>query len=462
MRPSKYNITTENNETSELIVFNSMYGGMATISPKGKQQAYSILAGGVGASAMVESFVKLRFLVENDLDEVALLRSRKCSGIKDLNRLEVVVMPNMACNFACPYCYEKHDPRARMDRSVKGNVVRWLEGLIPGHKVMQLQWFGGEPLISAEVVLELTEFVRNVCEAHKVVLLSNITTNGYLLNNELIGRLLNVGIRNYQITVDGPPEVHNKTRVLRSGGGSFDRIFSNIHDLARADSKVRVSIRVNYNHRNINSISGLLGLFSADIRAQLRVVFEPIFGSEEHSATSNLAPAVISRTINRCYEEAESLGYCVQHRELGVGRLVYCYAERENQFIVDFKGDVFKCSVGDFQTESRFGRIGEGGRLIRDNDQWDRWYGLREFEERCEECVFLPLCMGGCRKNRIANRTTGSYCHLVPTNTSQVLKSVAFGTFVEIMLREDKTARACANGLQPARGCNSCNALQNE
>ena len=63
MRPSKYNITTENNETSELIVFNSMYGGMATISPKGKQQAYSILAGGVGASAMVESFVKLRFLV---------------------------------------------------------------------------------------------------------------------------------------------------------------------------------------------------------------------------------------------------------------------------------------------------------------------------------------------------------------------------------------------------------------
>jgi uncharacterized protein len=463
MRPSNYNIVTEDPDRSELIIFNCLYGSTASVKADWKVEASAILSGRVGSdSAMTREFARLGFLVEDDVDELGLLIARKNAGIKDGNRLEVIVMPNMDCNFACPYCYETHDHRNRMDPVVKGSLMKWLGNMIPRHKVILLQWFGGEPLLSLNEICEVTRHVRSVCDTKGVVLRCNITTNGYLLSKNAIKRLLETGIYSYQITVDGPPEVHDRTRLLRSGRGTFERIFSNIQLLARADSRVRISVRVNYNHQNIYSISELLELFAVDIRPQLRVVFEPIFGSPELSATSNIDPKEIARVIGECYRKADGLGYSVQHGGLGVGRLVYCYAEREHQFIVNLRGDVFKCSVGDFKSESRIGRIDESGCFVRDDGNWNRWFGLDVFEKKCVDCTFLPLCMGGCRKERLRSGGTGSYCNLVPTNTSVVLKSIAFGTFNEILRNESRILRACANGRRSTFDCGASELKQKE
>jgi uncharacterized protein len=277
------------------------------------------------------------------------------------------------------------------------------------------------------------------------------------LTDKLIQRLIGVGLLNYQITVDGPPALHNQTRILRSGKGSFDRIFRNILALTHADSRVRISLRVNFNHRNIDAIPELLELFPENVRKQLRIVFEPIFGSNEWSATGNLSSQVISESIGSFYLKAAELGYDVQHGGMGVGKLVYCYAERENQFIIDFKGDVFKCSVGSFSRDERIGTILPDGAIEYQTDRWNDWNNLPEFDEKCEACVFLPLCMGGCRKDRLKNRQTGSYCSLVATNTSYALKSVAFGTFNDILRMESKILRKCAESRQSASGCNTCN-----
>ena len=457
MRPSRYNISTENTETSELLVFNAMYGSSAVVAPTAKHEAQSILSGQCGTdSMMINEFSRLGFLVDDQLDELSILKARKNAGIKDSNRLDVILMPNMDCSFACPYCYEKHDRRNHLSSETKESILKWMERVIPGHKVMKLTWFGGEPLLSADEVVEITRAIQGICEAHQVILLRSITTNGYHLSKNLIQRLIDVGVLNYQITVDGPPEIHNQTRILRSGKGSFDRIFQNIQDLTRADARARVSMRVNFNHRNIHTIPELLELFPSDIRHQLRVVFEPIFGTDALSATENLSPETISKTIGGYYERADSQGYDIQHGGMGVGKLVYCYAEREDQFIVDYKGDVFKCSVGSFSSDERIGRISQPGELQYEEGRWRQWFGMNEFEAKCEECVFLPLCMGGCRRNRLDNRRTGSYCALVPANTSYVLKSVAFGTFNEILRSESKILRNCANGRQSAQGCNSC------
>jgi uncharacterized protein len=458
MRPSRYNITTEDAETSELLVFNAMYGSSAIVAPAGTKEAVSILSGAQGNDfKMITEFSRLGFLVDDQLDELSILKARKNAGINDSNRLDVILMPNMDCSFACPYCYETHDAKNRMTPETRTNILNWMRKVIPERKVMKLTWFGGEPLLSADDVVETTRTIQKLCADHQVVLVQSITTNGYHLTDKLIQRLIGVGLLNYQITVDGPPALHNQTRILRSGKGSFDRVFRNILALAHADSQVRISLRVNFNHRNIDSIPELLELFPEDVRKQLRIVFEPIFGSDEWSATGNLSARAISESIGACYIKAAALGYDVQHGGMGVGKLVYCYAERTNQFIIDYKGDVFKCSVGSFSADERIGAILPDGTIEYQFERWNDWNSLSEFDEKCEACVFLPLCMGGCRKDRLKNRQTGSYCSLVATNTSYALKSVAFGTFNEILRNESMILRKCAEGRQSASDCNTCN-----
>ena len=278
--------------------------------------------------------------------------------------------------------------------------------------------------------------------------MTNITTNGYAFTDKLIDEFLALDLRSYQITVDGPESIHNKTRILKNGKGSFSRVKANVIKLATSSEAVKISLRVNYNHNNIYYIPELLHEFPARIRAQLRVVFEPIFGSSDLSATSNLSPNEISKSITEYYELASTLGYDVVLGGLGIGKLVYCYAEREDQYIINFKGEVFKCSVSDFSSDKRVGYIDSSGVLIKDSKQWDAWFNMDLFEDKCNSCVFLPLCMGGCRKERLESKTTGSYCHLVPTNTSHVLKSIAFGNFSGLLKREVENSRNCANKAQ--------------
>jgi uncharacterized protein len=460
MKVSRYNIATEHPKTGELILFNTLYGSSVVVPPETKHDVIALLNEPQinddidGASSrLFNELSRLKFLVDGDLDELDLLLKRKYAGIRDANRLDVILMPNLDCNFACPYCYESHDHSKKMTEEVRDKIIKWLGMNIPQYKVLLLNWFGGEPLLSPNDILSISTFARDKCKEHNVRLLTNITTNGYSLTARLIPKLIALELLSYQITVDGPPETHNKTRVLKSGRGSFERVHKNILCLARADARVRISLRINYNHNNIYEIPKLLHLFPEDVRSQLRVVYEPVFGTRELSATENMDGDEISRAVTEYYDLARALGYDIRLGGLGVGKLVYCYAERENQYIIDFKGDVFKCSVTDFSPSKRVGTIDAGGNFIRDESNWAEWFGVKPFDPKCQECTFLPLCMGGCRKDRIENGATGSYCSLVPTNTSHALKSIAFGSFSEVLKREIKVSRNCANGSQSGNDC---------
>lgn len=120
---------------------------------------------------------------------------------------------------------------------------------------------------------------------------------------------------------------------------------------------MKISLRVNFNHTNLHSIPDLLQLFPKDVRPHLRVVFEPIFGHCSLSATQNLPSQEISCAIADYYSLAKELGYDIVlgGAVLNPGKLVYCYAERKHQFVINFTGDVFKCSVSCFDPGERVG-----------------------------------------------------------------------------------------------------------
>ncbi len=459
MKSAIYNITTPTPE-GETILFNTLYGSTVVIDADTLPLVEKIIESPQTASTprekeVLSSLRSGKFIIDDEVSEIDILCNRKRCGILDKNRADVIIMPNLDCNFACPYCYEKHNHSKRMTTETERAIAIWLGNIIDNHKVLLLNWFGGEPLLGYKTILSITEFSKKRCKANNVSLLTNITTNGYSFTESMIAKLIELEIFSYQITVDGPPAIHNKTRILKSGKGSFERVRENIIALSKADERVKISLRVNYNQNNIHHIPELLSLFPQSIRSQLRIVYEPIFGSSELSATKNMSGEQISSAITEYYELANNMGFDVVLGGLGIGKLVYCYAEREDQYIINYNADVFKCSVTDFDPGKRVGYINNNGEFVKDQKKWDFWFGMELFEDKCKSCVFLPLCMGGCRKDRIENRATGNYCNLVPTNTSHALKSIAFGSFNEILKKEIEISRNCAKKPQSAHDCNS-------
>lgn len=433
MKTSRFNIWVD--EDGKSVLYNSLYGSLTICKGDEVRAAKHILADPrllVEAPEVVSVLVSQKHLIDDTVDEIALITTRKELGVSDPNRLDVIIMPTMECNFACTYCYEPH-VRSTMTNETEAAIKMWLRAEIPSHKVTLLNWFGGEPLIGYERILAITDCARRIAKESHVECIAHMTTNGYLLDKERVAKLVNVGIFDYQITLDGPPETHDKLRVLKSGKGTFDRIYANIVDLARADERVKISLRVNFNHTNLYVIPSLLDMFPQEIRSRLRVVFEPIFGDCKLSATGNLPAEEISQALADYYEIAKQLGYDVVLGLSGLhtGKLVYCYAERESQFIVNFNGDIHKCSVSDFDPKHRVGYIRGDGAFIRE-EKWNDWVDYSTlFEERCLTCSYLPLCMGGCRKTRLQDEDTGSFCALVPTNASYLLKQIAFGNLAD-------------------------------
>ena len=439
MKASQFNITIEDATNKSVILYNTLYGTLTIWRLSEFSLANRLLEEpdlpltSRKMKTVKSQLSKGKYLIQANVDELGILRTRKLHGINDPNRLDVVIMPTMNCNFTCPYCYEFHKSGTRMSDATELAIRLWLQREVPHFKVFLLNWFGGEPLLSYNRIIALGIFIKEICIKHKVALLTNITTNGYLLNESRIKELIQTGYHDYQVTVDGPANFHNRTRVLQDGTGTFARVFNNIVLLAQAHPNVKISVRVNFNQDNFHSIPELLALFPSPIRSQLRIVFEPIFGESCISATENIPSVEISSSLTNYYSLAKELGYDITLGSIQPGKLVYCYAERNNQFIINYNGDIFKCSVSTFDPKDRIGCLSSDGQVIFDREQLSKWTGMDLFDQRCYSCKFLPLCMGGCRKARLEHGNTGSYCALVPTNTSYALKTIALGSFSELI-----------------------------
>lgn len=441
MKASKYNIFVDQNSKGEFILYNTLYGSLSILNPKEinivKQildKPYHYIEGERGIRNVL---AEQKFLIEDDVDEIKIIENRKLRGINDENRLDIVLLPTIDCNLSCVYCYEEHHAQY-MNDVTEYAIDNWLKNQIPQYKVTMIHWYGGEPLMAYQRIVSITQRAMQIASNSDNFINLQITTNGYLLNEKRCRELIEIGIKNFQITLDGTQETHDKLRILKNGKGTFKRIFNNIVLLAKTNSQVKISLRINFNHNNLHTIPQLLEMFPKSIRPQLRVVYEPIFGPCYLNAADNLHAEEISTSIANYYALAEELGYDVILGQacLYTGRLVYCYAERKNQLIINYNGDTYKCSVGKFYPEERVGYIQTDGSFVKEESQWNKWVEVDLFEKDCYNCIYLPLCMGGCRKARMQKNKTGSYCKLVPTNTLNILKHVAYGSFEDLLRKE--------------------------
>jgi uncharacterized protein len=181
---------------------------------------------------------------------------------EDTEQMRVTVLTTLQCNFACDYCfqgdhgdYNKHADRMSLDDSAR--LAAWIEQRLDELKPkrLTLTFFGGEPLLNMPVVYDQAERVFAACEERGVTLALGIITNGLLLTEEIVDRLLPYGLGYVKVTLDGDRDTHNRMRPLRGGQGTFDRIIENVRRIA---GKVRIAVGGNFDVESAASYPALL------------------------------------------------------------------------------------------------------------------------------------------------------------------------------------------------------------
>lgn len=411
MKGSQFNVITDYAPTGETLLFNTASGALVSFPRSESATVHAVLDGDTH-SQHTEVAALLRqhgFAIEAAHDEVAEVLGRVQTGIEDQNRLDVFLLPNMNCNFACPYCYEDHR-HSQMGEAVEAGILQWFAHEIPRTKALLVSWFGGEPMLSYECMHRIQRQVQIMAGEAGITFNAHITTNGYLLSPTRAAALCDSGILSYQITMDGPPDIHNERRLLRGPGDSFDRVFDNLCSLANDQPRAHIKLRVNFDMDTLARVPELLEMVPSHLRPRMNLVLERIFG--QGAIFIGLGRDHVARATEAMYNTGRELGFEVTAAPLGPTQLTYCYADRQRQILFTHTGDVFKCTVSKFQPEERLGKLEEDGSIAWEPGRLPAWMAVPAVDEECRACTYLPMCMGGCRKTRFEKGHASADCTL--------------------------------------------------
>jgi uncharacterized protein len=257
--------------------------------------------------------------------------------------LGLTVFPTEKCNFRCVYCYEDF-PNNRISDAVAQSIFHLIDRRIDDIHYLSLGWFGGEPLLEAERVIQISEYARRATAIKGVNFRSHMTSNGYLLHPELLDRLMAAGVSRYQISLDGVESEHNQTRRMKSNRGTFSEIFGNLIAAAATRLEFEMTLRLHLHGANLRSIELLFDQLATHFNGdnRFKINLQPIrdFTGDTKQKLDLVGEADISKVLERLSEIFPDNQIVNTAKELQC-----CYASMPNHFVIRANGKVQKCTV---------------------------------------------------------------------------------------------------------------------
>jgi len=354
---------------------------------------------------------EIHVLVEPGEEENLLLvrQYRRQTSCFETSRLGLTICPTLRCNFRCPYCFEASQQDGLfMSTETQERLIAWIKD----HKnirALSVAWYGGEPLLAFDIICSLTERFQTLGLAYEK---AGLVTNGYLLDREKISRLNDLKIDFIQITLDGPPEVHDTRRVLAVGGPTFARILENVEALMDSDWTGVCNIRVNVDKRNIESFLDLRADLIARFQGKKLFVYPghvDVIGDQAYDGCC-------------CLDKDEWVDFTLElarrHGVLPVGRLHprskldgACVALRHQSFVLGPEGELYKCWDDVGQAAMIVGSFYDPDTVTHPvlRAQYAT-VAAPYLDPECRACAVMPICGGGCAHRRLLAKYHGREC----------------------------------------------------
>jgi uncharacterized protein len=307
-------------------------------------------------------------------------------GAFDSSALELILLPTEQCNFRCTYCYETFD-LGRMSRPTIDAVKLLISHRAPELRSLHISWFGGEPLLATDIILEVNKFSQTLLHEH---FFASITTNAYGLHPVVFSELLASGTSKFQISLDGPRDQHDRTRRRIDGGPTFDRIWSNLVSTREVDRDFEIVIRIHVSSENHTQVSPLmdeiLAVFSGDYRYKIFLKeISKLGGSADNTLVQLQTTArntVVEAVRKQCAERIEFM-HESDHNSVDY----ICYASKLNSFLIRSDGRIGKCTVALNDDENVIGQLNEDGTMRITPSVLNIWTGGLFTGERAQmEC----------------------------------------------------------------------------
>ena len=396
---SRYNLIAKVPDSKMMAIANLYKGNCAEYTPI-EMYLLSVLEELDENHPIIERFAK-RGVIAN-LDERAALETMGKAACGFSRGVGLTICPTMGCNFDCPYCFEDHG-RGKMSQEVQDDVVALAERMLnaSARKSINVTWFGGEPLLALDVIESLSERLMKLAEDHDAEYSAGIITNGYLLTQDTIDTLVRYKVETSQVTIDGLGSTHDSTRYLRGGGPTFERITANLRD-----NKIpfRVNVRHNVHEGNrgeVDSLKQFIEELAEESGNEIMYYPAPVTGSPVADERGKQVGLL-------CGSDASEVSLRQEAGRFHAGRGHYCGANNIFTIGIDDCGNLQKCWEAVDKPDISFG-------TARDWDPVDplgtasKPDNLTMYlntvgpvpDEECRECMWLPMCVGGCPHKRL-------------------------------------------------------------
>lgn len=395
---SKYTFSVRNSK-DELLLYNTLVGKRSLCKMPPAFSDITKLEQMCNCSPkkerLIENLYNRGIIVDSSDDEHRKLYDSFIANVSPTT-LHLHINSTEKCNFRCIYCYETY-AHGSMTIDVQEKIIEFLRNNIHKFTGLHVSWFGGEPLIAMNCIRNLSREFMKLCRYYRIPYSAGITTNGYLLTPNLFEELLDLNIKNYQITIDAIKDIHDRQRITVRKEKTYDTILDNInymHSLKRRDFEIliRNNITMEIFERVDEYIDTLQSICQNDPR--FTFAFYKV-GNWLGKASELVVPQLITEldSLRVVYEKilnsnfSGRINFNMYHPGSGA-----CYAGKRNSFLIRANGDVHKCTVSFEQPETAVGEICEGKLLLN-----DKYYSNIIDIDNCENfynCYFAPICMG--------------------------------------------------------------------
>ena len=313
------------------------------------------------------------------------------------------------CNLACKYCFaeegEYHGRRAIMSYEVGKKALDFLVANSGSRTNLEVDFFGGEPLMNWQVVKDLVAYGRSLEEPYHKKFRFTLTTNGVLLNDDII-EFANKEMGNIVLSIDGRKEIHDYMRPHRGGQGSYDEIVPKFQKVAESRNQMNYYVRGTFTHHNTDFAADVCHL--ADLGFK-QISVEPVVApyTEEYALREEDVPKILEEydklAVELIKRHKEGNGFNFFHFmiDLKGGPCVYkrlsgCGSGTEYLAVTPW-GDLYPCHQFVGQEEFLMGNVDEG---IVKPEICEEFKSCNVYsKEKCKNCFAKFYCSGGCAAN---------------------------------------------------------------
>lgn len=406
-----YNIVLDVNSGSVHVVDEIVYDMIPMYEGSGLEEITAELSGRYKEEDIKEAYEEITELKEAGSLFTEDIYENYIDSFKNRQPVVKALCLHIAhdCNLACQYCFaeegEYHGRRALMSFEVGKKALDFLVANSGSRRNLEVDFFGGEPLMNWEVVKQLVEYGRSIEEANNKKFRFTLTTNGVLLNDEILD-FVNKEMGNIVLSTDGRKEVHDRMRPFRNGKGSYDLIMPKFKKVAESRNQTNYYVRGTFTHYNLDFSKDVLSLADEGFK---QISVEPVVASPEdaYALRTEDLPQIFEEydklAVEMIKREKEGRGFNFFHFmiDLTGGPCVYkrlsgCGSGTEYLAVTPW-GDLYPCHQFVGNEDFLLGNVDDG--IVKKNI-------CEEFKQcnvyskpKCKDCFAKLFCSGGCAAN---------------------------------------------------------------